>query len=139
MKRHVALLALIAALSGAAAAQPRQSLREARAQDAAEQLLASQVAYTNSVCGLTMTSGIDWATVGDWPDAALVDACDRALGAVELACRAGSRKSQIASLSRVVCAGDGSGPSLQARVFRYGAAVGVDAFEQTRAMLDALR
>lgn len=131
---------LLACAPQFAAAQPPLSLKETRVQAAEAESLGKEVAYTNSVCGLSMSAAVDWQSADAWPDVAdLVAQCDLALGAVETACRAGGPPPQIASLTRFVCAGDGSGPSIRARTFRFGAARGGDSFERTRVFLDGLR
>ncbi len=135
-----AALAGAALFSAGAEAQPPLSLKETRTQAAEADALGREVAYTNSVCGLSMTAAVDWPTASAWPEIAdLVSQCDRALGAVETLCRAGPKKPQIANLDRFVCAGDGAGPSIRGRTFRFGAAPGVDSFERTRAFLEDLR
>lgn len=132
------ILSVVAQLN--ADAQPALSLKEARAQDAQSQSLAEQVAYTNSVCGLSMSAEVDWGSAAAWPEGSgLITQCDLALGAIESSCRAGAPKADITSLSRFICAGDGSGPSIRGRTFRFGAARGADSFERTRAFIDGLR
>lgn len=134
-----AALFLFASLSaGSAVAQPPLSLKETRALEAETQGLSEEVAYTNSVCGLSMSAAVDWPSA--WTDiAALIAQCDRALGAVEASCRAGAPKAEIANLTRFVCAGDGAGPAIRGRTFRFGAARGADSFERTRVFIDGLR
>lgn len=137
MRRFRAALVALVCVAGAAGAQPlTQSLRATRAQDGAEQALAGEVAYTNGVCGLSMSSAIDWPSASDWDGAALVGACDRALGAIEASCR-GGKPALVAALTRFVCAGDGAGPSIRNRTFRFGAAPGGDGFDETRALLQS--
>lgn len=129
---HAVSLAAALFAAGAAGAQ---SLKATRAQEADESQLSREVAYTNSVCGLDMRARIDWRSADDWPaGASLVDACDRALGAVEASCR-GKGGARIGSPSVFVCAGDGTGPSLSGGTLRYGAAPGIDSFADMRAFL----
>ena len=131
-------LALIAALALSAPASAQRSLKAMRAAESEERDLAGEAAYTNSVCGSDMDARIDWGSVSDWPEGeSLVDACDGALGALEAACRSGAGKERIQSLSSFVCAGDGDGPSLSGRTFRYGASPGQSGFEETADYLDA--
>ena len=142
LRRIAACIGAIAAAACApieARAQPPLSLKETRALEADEQSLSQQVAYTNGVCGLSMSAAIDWPSAAAWPEASeLIGQCDRALGALETTCRAGAPKAEIAGLARFVCAGDGSGPSIRNRTFRFGASRGGDGFERTRAFLVAL-
>ena len=139
------LLALIAFAGSAAQArspapQPggaklvqTPSLRDLREEDETARRLASEVAYTSSVCGAPISSSVDWRSVANWPDFAdLVSACDGALGAVEASCRAGRTR----LVRRFICAGDASGPSLSGGVLRFGAAPVGDAFAETKALLD---
>lgn len=125
-----AIAALLATING-----HTSSLKEAREQEAIEAALARQVSYTNEVCGLQLQSDIDWPSASGWGGDDLVGACDRALGAVETQCRAGSKRT-VAQLTRFICAGDGAGPAFNGGVFRFGAARGADGFAQTRALLD---
>lgn len=133
-RRFGLAVALSAAL--AAPASALQSLKSLRAQEAEERALEGEAAYTNSVCEANMGARIDWGSAAGWPEGeSLVDACDGALGALEAACRAGG-KTRLQNLSTFVCAGDGSGPSLSGRTFRYGASPGQSGFDETRDYLD---
>lgn len=121
----------------AAASAHAQSLKSLRAQDAEEAALARQVSYTNSVCGASMAASIDWRSAAGWPEGeSLAAACDGALGALEAVCRSGAGKARAQSLASFVCAGDGSGPALKGRSFRYGASPGVNGFGETKSYLD---
>jgi hypothetical protein len=124
--------ALFAALVFAGAASA-QSLKDARAREATEKNFAREAKYTRSVCGAELDAEIDWASVGDWQKGLLVAECDRALGALEAACRSGDERAK--SVRRFVCAGDGSGAELRGSTLRYGAARGVDAFDETQSVL----
>ncbi len=130
-------LALAAAVALSAPAFAQRSLKAMRAAESEERDLASEAAFTNSVCGSDMDARIDWESASDWPESeSLVDACDGALGAIEAACRSGAGKQRLQSLSSFVCAGDGEGPSLSGRTFRYGASPGQSGFEETADYLD---
>ncbi len=114
-----------------------QSLADLRARDAEERKLADEVAYTNSVCGGRIRGRIDWQSAGSWPDGrSLAEACDGALGAVETICRSGGQ-ARAQQISAFVCAGDGGGPSLRGSTFRYGAASGGDAFNDSLSHLES--
>lgn len=129
----ICLLAAMAASMGADA----QSLKALRARDAEEAALSREVGYTNSVCGSSMSTSIDWRSLAGWADGAgLAAACDGALSALEAACRSGRGQTRVQSLTRFVCAGDGSGPSLRGSSFRYGASPGVNGFSETKRYLD---
>jgi hypothetical protein len=133
-----AIACLLAAGAAAPAAQdfPGLSLRDQREQDDSARRLADEVAYTSSVCGVTIASSIDRRSLRNWPAFAdVVSACDGALGAVEASCRAGRTN----LVREFVCAGDGSGAKLKAGVLRYGAAPTSDGFAQTKPVLDAAR
>ena len=115
-----------------------QSLRELRAQEAAEQALDQEVAYTESICGNSMRAVIDWRSAADWPESAnLVNSCDGALGALEAICRESDGQSRARRISRFVCAGDGNGASLRGGTLRYGASPGDNGFSDTKALLDS--
>jgi hypothetical protein len=106
-----------------------------RAEDADNAALAREASYTSEVCGRTISASVDWDSARGWTGRSLVAACDGALGAVEAACRAG-RKSLVSSFT---CAGDGAGPSLAGGELRYGASKGANAFDETKAYLDAVK
>ncbi|MEL6213315.1 MAG: hypothetical protein AAFQ96_06980 [Pseudomonadota bacterium] len=115
-----------------------QSLKSIRAQQAEESALNSEVAYTNSVCGTSISASIDWSSAGSWPaDESLAAACDGALGAVEAVCRASGGKARAARLTRFVCKGDGSGADLSGGELRYGASPGGNGFSETKTLLDS--
>ncbi len=126
----LAVGAVFLAIEGAEA----QSLKELRAQDAEEQALAREVAYTDTQCGGKISSSIDWRSAADWPDnVSLVSSCDGALGALEAYCRNNNGKRRV---TRFVCAGDGAGASLRGGTLRYGASPGDNGFASTKAVLD---
>lgn len=126
----VAGVLLVVAAPGALGAQ---SLREARAQQAEEQTLEREAAFTQTVCGSSFSVSIDWRSAADWPDgASIAAACDGALGALEAICR----KGQAPRVTRFVCAGDGSGASYRGGTLRYGASPGDNGFAETQAVLE---
>lgn len=107
------MVALIAAAPAGA-----QSLRERRAQEAEERALADQAAYTQQLCGVSFSTEIDWASFSRWPENADVSrACDRGLSEIETRCRRGDTP----TLTRFICAGDGSGLRMGRGAARYGA------------------
>lgn len=114
-------------LTGAAEAQ---SLRDARAKAAVETSLEREAIYTRSVCGNEIRAEIDWASAGDWQTGLLVAECDKALGALEAACRSGDAEAK--RVTRFVCAGDGGGPEINGATLRYGAARDSDGFAETK-------
>ena len=115
-----------------------QSLREIRAQEAEENALDREVAYTESVCGISLSARIDWRSAADWPSSSsLASACDGALGALEAICRNNSGRTKAQRISSFVCAGDGSGASLRGGSLRYGASPGGSGFSETKALLDS--
>lgn len=115
-----------------------QSLRDLRAQDAEEQALDREVAYTESICGISLKATIDWRSAKDWPSSAsLTNSCDGALGALEAICRNAEGKSRALRINRFVCAGDGAGASLRGGTLRYGASPGANGFSETKALLDS--
>lgn len=135
MRGSLAALALALAVMVGADAKA-QSLRDARALEAEENALAREVAFTNSVCGSSMSARLEWSANAQWPEVTgLADACGGALSAIEAACRSDENGS-LSSLREFRCVGDGAGPSLRGQIFRYGAARGVNAFEETRRYLD---
>ncbi len=114
-----------------------QSLKSIRAQQSENENLASEMSYTNSVCGGSIKSEINWARAADWPDgASLASACDGALSALEAICRADGGKKRAASIKKFVCSGDGAGPSLSGGTLTYGASPGGNGFAETKAFLD---
>ncbi len=124
-----------ASFVGIAAAQ---SLKEMRARESEDSALAREAAYTNSICGSSLTASIDWRSVANWPaHVSLADSCDGALGALEAICRSGEGKARAKRVTRFVCAGDGSGASLRGGTLRYGASPGVSGFAETKSVLDS--
>lgn len=134
---RIAVLVFAAALFAAGGANT-QSLKSLRAQDAEDAALAREVAYTNSVCGANMDARIDWRSAADWPHGeSLAEACGKALSALEAVCR-GGKNARAKSLSTFTCAGDGSGPSLSGRSFRYGASPGGGGYSETKSYLEGV-
>lgn len=119
----------------AGAAADAQTLKVLRAQDAEEEALDREAAFTSSVCGTNIDAQIDWRSVIDWPEGySLAKACDSALGAVEAVCRSDASRGK--RLSHFVCAGDGAGPSLSGSTLRYGASPGGNGFAETQDYLE---
>ncbi len=113
-----------------------QSLKEIRAREAEEQNLDREVAYTESICGTSISALIDWRSAANWPEnVSLTSSCDGALGALEAVCRNDRNKAR--RVTRFVCGGDGSGPSLRGGTLRYGASPGDNGFSSTKALLDS--
>lgn len=110
-----------------------QSLRDVRDREQSAAALADEAYYTRKICGNEIRAEIDWASAGNWQAGLLIAECDKALGALEAACRAGDKRAQ--NISRFVCAGDGGGARLSGRSLRYGAERGVNAFAQTQEAL----
>lgn len=137
--RAAGLFCLCFALLSPLGAAAAQSLKALRAQEAEENDLAREVAYTNSVCGSGMDSSIDWRASQGWPDGeSLASACDGALGALEAVCRSRAGKARLQSLTHFVCAGDGAGPSLSGSTFRFGASPGGGSFSEALGYLENL-
>ena len=129
-----AVLACLALMAGPVAAQ---SLKEIRAQKAEDEALAREAAYTQSICGTSLSASIDWSASTDWPQGvSLAKSCDGALGALEAVCRNDAGKKKAKKITRFVCSGDGSGPSLRGGALRYGASPGANGFAATKALLD---
>lgn len=120
------------AIGGAVEAQ---SLRDVRAREANAAALADEAYYTRKVCGNEIRAEVDWASAGDWQAGLLIAECDKALGALEAACRAGDSRAQ--GVTRFVCAGDGAGAQLRGSLLRYGAARRANAFAETQSALGA--
>lgn len=115
-----------------------QSLKEIRSQNAEDSALDREVAYTESVCGTSISASIDWRSAAGWPDGvSIVAPCDGALGALEAICRTKDGKSRAQRISRFICAGDGTGASLRGGALRYGASPGDNGFSETKALLDS--
>lgn len=108
-----------------------QSLKSLRAQEAEESALAAEVDFTSEVCGVSISSSIDWSKSAGWPEnKSLAEACDGALSAIEASCRSGSKP-----VTSFTCSGDGSGPSLSGTSLYYGASPDGDAYSDTLAIL----
>ena len=115
-----------------------QSLREIRAQEAEQSSLDREVAYTESICEISLMAVIDWPSAADWPaSSSLTNSCDGALGALEAVCRSADGKTRAKRINRFVCAGDGAGASLRGGSLRYGASPGANGFGETKALLDS--
>jgi hypothetical protein len=115
-----------------------QSLKEMRSQNAEDGALDREAAYTESVCGTSISASIDWRSAADWPaGVSIVASCDGALGALEAICRTKDGKSRAKRISRFVCAGDGSGASLSGGTLRYGASPYDNGFTETKKLLDS--
>ena len=127
--RLISGIVLIAAAAFVGAADA-QSLRDVRDREENAAALADEAYYTRKVCGNEIRAEIDWASAGEWQAGLLIAECDRALGALEAACRSGDKRAQ--NVSRFVCAGDGGGARLSGRSLRYGAERGVNAFAETQ-------
>lgn len=126
--------AMLAASVGGAAAQ---SLKEARAREAAERALNREAMYTREICASDLRTRIDWGSATDWPEnVSLVSACDGALGALEAICRKPDARPRAQRIADFVCAADGAGASLSGSTLRYGATPGVSGYRHTRAVLD---
>lgn len=124
-----AILAMGAMIDMASA----QSLKELRARETEERMLAREISYTQSVCGHEIRSSIDWASAVHWPpEVSLAASCDGALGAVESYCRGRLNRRMI---NRFVCAGDGAGATLRGGALRYGASPGANSYAETMAVL----
>ena len=136
--RIVSRFLLIAlAVCPAASAAAAQSLKSIRAQQAEQRALQSEVAYTNSVCGTSISASIAWSTAQNWPeDESLAKACDGALSAIEALCRSADGKRRVSRITSFTCKGDGSGPSLSGGELSYGAGDGGGAFGETQDYLD---
>ena len=126
----VRLVFILAALTAIAGAAQAQSLKDARSREATAAALREQAVYTRSVCGNELRAEIDWASAGDWQAGLLISECDKALGALEAACRAGDKRAK--RVSRFICAGDGAGATLRGGSLRYGAGAGLNAFKETQ-------
>jgi len=114
-----------------------QSLKSIRAQQAEQEVLDNEVAYTNSVCGGSITAKIDWKSAANWPDGnSLAGACDDALGAVEAICRGAGGKAKSAKIKSFVCKGDSGGVSFSGSTLTFGATPGQNGFADTKAYLD---
>jgi hypothetical protein len=114
-----------------------RSLKEIRAREAQDAALGREAAYTQSVCGNSFSASIDWRSAIDWPDGvSIVASCDGALGALEAMCRNKAGRAKAQRVTRFICAGDGSGASLNGGTLRYGASPGDNGFSETKAVLD---
>lgn len=142
-KTIVKLISVLAATLAAGGAFPTvaasaQSLKEIRAREGEERALDREVAYTETVCGSSISAAIDWRSAANWPeDRSLVASCDGALGALEAICRTKDGRRRGQKVSRFVCGGDGAGPSLRGGTLRYGASPGGNGFAATKALLDS--
>ena len=125
------LLAVVVAC-GAATPGVAQSLKSSRAQAEEERALATEAGYTSDVCGVEISTQIDWSSADDWPEGvSLAEACGGALSAIEASCRAGA----ATPVRTFVCAGDGGGASLSGDTLRFGASPNGDAYGETAGVL----
>lgn len=116
--RTRALLVAAGFLCAAPTAVTAQSLREMRAQEAQEEALQREAAFTEQLCGISLQASINWRSFSDWPEGANVArACDRGLSDIETRCRKGAAP----RVSRFVCTGDGSGANYSGATMTYGA------------------
>ena len=138
--KRSSLMAALIGVAAAAALAPSamaQSLKSIRAQQAEQEALNSEVAYTNSICGGSITATIDWKSAANWPDGtSLADACDDALGAVEAICRGSGGKAKGAKIKSFVCKGDSSGASFSGGTLTFGATPGQNGFDAAKAYLE---
>lgn len=115
-----------------------ESLKSMRERRLAEELLASEIGYTNAQCDTDVSASIAWNTAEDWnAPQALAEACDTALSALEAVCGEAGGKKRAARISTFTCRGDGSGPQLRGGEFAFGASKGGGGFGETKAYLDA--
>ena len=110
-------------------------MRDVRAREQYSAELADEAYYTRKVCGNEIRAEVDWASAGDWQAGLLIAECDKALGALEAACRAGDQRAQ--RITRFLCAGDGAGARLSGGMLRYGADRSFNAFKETQAALSS--
>ena len=84
-----------------------QSLQEKKVQISAEQALASEVAYTNQVCGSDISASVDWQSFSSAdrdPEFGISSSCDAALSAIENLCTSEDSQQAIkAQVNQVVC------------------------------------
>lgn len=135
MTQPVFLFAAAFALCLVTEAAFAQSLRDARARDAAETALAEQAVYTGKVCSADIQTAVEWTEGALMSADALIADCDKSLGAVEAVCRGGRK----APVDRFICASDGRGAVLKGRTLRYGAGPDRDPFAETQAVLSTSR
>jgi len=115
-----------------------QSLKELRGQESENAALNREAAYTQSVCGNSISASIDWRSAADWPeDVSIAASCDGALGALEAMCRNDASRPKAQRVTRFICAGDGSGASLRGGTLRYGASPGGNGYSDTKALLES--
>ncbi len=84
-----------------------QSLQEQKVQMSEEEALASEVAYTNQLCGSNISASVDWqsfSSADQDPELGLSNACDAALSAIENLCTSEDSQQAIkAQVNQVVC------------------------------------
>ena len=133
----LSLVALLA-IAAIAARADAQSLRELRSQEAENAALAEEAGYTSSICQTPLRASIDWRTTANWPEnVSLAASCDGALGALESICRTPDGRKRAKRITRFVCAGDGSGPSISGHTLRFGAEPGGNGFAATKSLLES--
>lgn len=114
------------------------SLADARLRQQEEAVLNREVAFTNEVCGTTLTATIAWDRTTGWVDKGrgIAKACDGALGAIEAMCRTSKKAAVQSKIRKFECAGDGAGPDLSGATLKFGATEGHNGFDETKAYLD---
>ncbi len=133
-----AFYAVMIACGAFASVASAHSLKEIRGQESENAALDREAAYTQSVCGNSISASIDWRSAADWPEGVSIAAsCDGALGALEAMCRNGAGRAKAQRVTRFVCAGDGSGASLSGGTLRYGASPGDNGYSDTKALLES--
>ncbi len=84
-----------------------QSLKERKAQMGQEEALASEVAYTNQVCGSSISASVDWQSFSNADleaEQGLSGSCDAALSAIENLCANEQNQEAIRNqVDQVVC------------------------------------
>ncbi len=84
-----------------------QSLQEKKVQMNEEETLASEVAYTNQVCGSDISASVDWQSFSSAEqdiELRLSNSCDAALSAIENLCSSENNQQAIKSqVDQVVC------------------------------------
>jgi len=95
-----------------------QTLKERKAQLGEEEALASEVAYTNEVCGSNISASVDWQSFSNADlesDADPSGSCDAALSAIENMCTDERGQQAVkGQVSEVVCSkGTSRGVTLQ--------------------------
>ena len=99
--KHLGMVGLALALvSGGGQAQ---TLKERKAQQKQSAALQSEVAYTNKICGSTISAEVDWARYAG-PVGEATNSCDAALSALESLCADQLSQEEIQRrVDQVVC------------------------------------